>query len=423
MGIDIVHHQFEFILRIAFDKFYTVLTQNPYLGDFLRSANLQRLKGAQLQNFLDSTGEDEAAFFERFKLLGVKHHNDGLPYVEYRDAFTLLESLLLEEAGNSGNDPKLREAVRLYIERATNASAAGYLECMLDKDIKTLDRQLQQHVDIPAVKDHLHWILHVIFDIRSLNTEPIIEFDSSKCDFGRWITSREARQFFPDEQSRQLIKATHRDIHLTTHNIYRSIAQKNYHKIFIDYIILVRQSMYLYSELNLNVTQRELIEEGAKDPLTGLLNRRLLDEVLQSEAHLRDLTESSFCVAMFDLDHFKQVNDTYGHQTGDAVLVCFADLLRSRTRKTDKLFRYGGEEFLVVLPGSDIKEALRLCDDIRMAFEQCCLADGSADPQKSVSCGVAQYDVRHRAHYGRLIAEADTCLYEAKRAGRNRVVA
>lgn len=422
MRFNVSSELFEHILHKAFDKFYDTLTGNPYLGDFLRNANLARLKEAQFRNFLDSAGEDESTFFERFKRLGVKHHDDGLPYVEYRDAFALLESLLIDEAGNTGNDPVLRGAVRDYIDCAINASAAGYLERMLDKDARTLDRQLHQHVDIPAVKDHLHWILHVIEDIRHLNAAPRIEFDCRKCDFGRWIVGEEARHYFPDDDARRLIEATHRDIHLTTHNIYRSIARNNYHKIFIDYIILVRQSMYLYSELNLYVTQQNLIEAGAKDTLTGLLNRRNMDNILHSEIHLRDMTESPFCVAIFDLDRFKQINDGYGHRTGDAVLVCFADVLRSRTRKTDKLFRYGGEEFLVVLPGTDLNEAFRLCECVRTAFEQSCITGIGEDPAKSVSCGVAQYDPSYRGSHRLLIDAADAKLYAAKKQGRNRTV-
>jgi diguanylate cyclase (GGDEF)-like protein len=412
--------RFERILSSAFDKFYDVLTKNPYLGDFLKDADLVRLKQLQRQNFIDAVSDDEEAFFARYKRLGVKHHDDGLPYVEYRQSFSFLQTLLIEEANTLGNDRALRNAVYGYIEHAKNASAAGYLERMLEKDTNTLDRQLHQHIDIRAVKDHLHWILHVIEDIRTLNATPSIEFDCRKCDFGRWIVGEEARRYFPDDALRTTIEATHRDIHLTTHNIYRSILQKDYHKIFIDYIILVRQSMYLYSELNLNVTQQELIEESSKDTLTGLLNRRYLEDIIASEIHLHTLTSDTFCVAMFDLDHFKKINDTFGHQTGDTVIRAFADLLRRQTRKTDKLFRYGGEEFLAVLPGTSLTEAVRLIDKMRVAFENSCINGIDQTVPKSVSCGIAQYSPADKSDFRHLIAEADRKLYRAKQLGRNR---
>jgi len=408
--------RFETLLSGVFDKFYDVLTQNPYLGDFLKNANLARLKQLQRQNFIDAVSDDDEAFFARYKRLGIKHHDDGLPYVEYRKSFSFLQTLLLDEA----DDPALRDTVYSYIDCAKNASAAGYLERMLEKDTNTLDRQLHQHIDIRAVKDHLHWILHVIDDIRALNAAPSIEFDCRKCDFGRWIVSDEARRYFPDDALRATIEATHRDIHLTTHNIYRSILQKDYHKIFIDYIILVRLSMYLYSELNLYVTQQELIDEGSKDTLTGLLNRRYLDDVIASEIHLHKLTDDDFCVAMFDLDHFKKINDSYGHQSGDLVLKSFAQLLKHQTRKTDKLFRYGGEEFLAVLPGTSIDEARKLVEKLRLAFGKCRI--GGIDPTVplSVSCGISEYTPGDKCDCYYLISEADRKLYRAKQLGRNR---
>jgi len=125
-------------------------------------------------------------------------------------------------------------------------------------------------------------------------------------------------------------------------------------------------------------------------------------------------------VAMFDLDNFKIINDTYGHQSGDIVLKAFADIMKRHTRKTDKLFRYGGEEFLVVLPGTSLDEARKIVEKLRAAFENGHIDGIDPAARKSVSCGISQYLPGDKCDCHYLISEADRRLYRAKQLGRNR---
>ena len=411
--------RFEALLRRAFDRFYEALIHNPYLGDFLKEADLGRLKQQQLLNFLDSLSDDDAAFFERYRRLGSLHHDLGLPYVEYREAFLNLQAFLIEE-GCDDESRQMREATYGYIQQALNGSAAGYLEKLLQKDEITLHRQIDRQIDMAAVKDHLYWIVRVISDIRGLSETPAVELDPQQCKFGQWLQSAEAEQYIENMATRLVIEQTHRDVHFTTRNLYRSIRRRDYHKILIDYIILVRQSMYLYSELNANVTQQDLIEKVARDSLTGLLNRRWLDEIFESEIRLHTLTNDTFSIAMFDLDYFKAVNDTFGYQAGDKVLEQFAIVLRANTRKTDKLFRYGGEEFLAIFPGTVAQEAFILAEAIRKAFEAIRMEAIAEHLQLSVSIGIAEFSEEHRCDHRQLINIADQKLYDAKQGGRNR---
>lgn len=422
VDLDIPVTVFSSLLRKAFDRFYAELIASPYLSDFLKDADLEHLKAAQLANFLESVQDDESIFFLRYKHLGYLHFEQGLPYVEYHDAFNLLHKFLIEAEEELSDAHCVHDAIDIYIQRAKNASAAGYLEPTLENDCKTLRRQIAQQIDIKAVKEHLQWILEVIDDIRRMNTHPEIEFDYHECKCGRWLYSEEAEKYIDDPQVRMEILQTHHEIHQITRNIYRSIARRDYHKIFIDYIILVRQSMYLYSELNINVTQQSLIEDVSKDALTGLMNRRYLNEVLKSEVHLYSLNAATFSVVMFDLDRFKTINDTCGHQAGDAVIVAFADVLKQHVRKTDNLFRYGGEEFLAVLPGTTAEEAGRVSEKVRTDFgarewEGCLKA-----MTVTVSSGVSEYSERLKENPRRVIFEADMNLYRAKQLGRNRTI-
>ncbi|WP_345985377.1 diguanylate cyclase [Sulfurimonas sp. HSL-1656] len=413
---------FEGVLHRAFDRFYEDLIKNAYVEEFLKGVDLARLKQSQLSSFLEAVYDEDEAFFARFKQLGLFHFKMGLPYVEYRGAFDTLYAFLIEELEEVNDITGLPDAIELYIRRAINASAAGYLEPNLDNDQKTLERQIKQQIGIPAVKEHLEWILEVIKDIRLMNPEARIEFDEHRCMCGSWLHSEELIKFIPDAMVRKDMLDTHREIHLITKNIYRSIRREDYHKIFIDYVMLVRQSMYLYNELNINVTQQTLIDDVSKDALTGLLNRRDLMEILSSEIRLHGLIGSLFCVVMFDLDHFKAVNDTCGHQDGDAVIVGMAQTLSAHLRKTDHIFRYGGEEFLAILPGTTAKEAFAICEKIRKAFEVHTWEGCVITTPVTVSIGIAEYSERLRDNPRHLVFEADMNLYSAKQLGRNRTV-
>ena len=420
MGNDLT--LFEKLLREATLKFHADLITNPYLADFLKDVDLDRLKTAQLAQVGGAVNEDASDFFAHFKDLAQLHFERGVPYVEYHDAFDKLHAFLAEGLEAIAADRAMHDAVEAFVKSAVNASAAGYLERATANDRKTLQRQISQQIDIQAVKEHLQWILDVIGDIEAMNPDPDIEFDEEKCNCGRWLYSGELEKFVDDSQVRNDILETHRQVHLVTQNLYRSIRRKDYHKIFIDYIILVRQSMYLYSELNFNVTQHALIEDVTKDALTGLLNRRYLNEVLKSEVHLHAMTGGAFSIVMFDLDRFKEINDTCGHQAGDDVLVAFSSLLKKHVRKTDSLFRYGGEEFLVVLPGTPAKEAYGLCEKIRKDFEAQVWEGCLASLPVTVSIGIAQYSVALKENPRRVIFEADSNMYRAKQLGRNRTV-
>jgi diguanylate cyclase len=412
----------EMILSRAFDKFYHALISDPFLKEFLKDIDLEHLKRIQLTNFLESISEDEEAFFSRYKRLGTLHQKLGLPYVEYQEAFGKLYTFLIEEISTHKQAKDLRDAIKTYIDSAKNASAAGYLEPILENDKKTLKRQISQQIDIEAVKEHFRWILLVIEDIQNFNANPTLELDSHKCKYGKWLMSGEPAKYISDPLVIKTIKETHNDIHRITRNIYHSISMKDYRKIFINYVFLVRQSMYLYTELNINVTQYTLIEDVSKDPLTGLLNRHYLDEVLKSELHLHVLTGGVFSIVMFDLDHFKTINDTCGHQAGDEVIVTFADHLKKSVRKTDNVFRYGGEEFLAILPGTKREEAYNLAEKIRKAFERQKWEGCLNSMTITVSIGITEFSKKDKNNPHRVIFEADRNLYRAKELGRNRTV-
>jgi diguanylate cyclase (GGDEF)-like protein len=168
---------------------------------------------------------------------------------------------------------------------------------------------------------------------------------------------------------------------------------------------------------------RELERLSISDGLTGLFNHRHIHQELWEEFERVQRTEEPLAVAMLDLDHFKQVNDTYGHQAGDAVLQEVAAILRETAREIDKLGRYGGEEFMALLPDSDLDAATVFAERVREAVEGYAFDVGLPEPIRlTVSAGVATYPNAQIENPDQLVDWADRALYAAKKGGRNRVV-
>jgi diguanylate cyclase (GGDEF)-like protein len=170
----------------------------------------------------------------------------------------------------------------------------------------------------------------------------------------------------------------------------------------------------------INVLNRKLDSLAMEDQLTGLPNRRAGLEFLEEQWARASRTGDPMLVMMLDIDHFKKVNDTYGHDGGDVVLRRTATAMRSAVRDYDKVSRYGGEEFLVVCPGADINVAFDVGNRIRLAVERNRIESDVFTGSITISIGVS---VRHAGHKSTrdMLHDADEALYAAKDAGRNKV--
>ncbi|MBJ6136551.1 diguanylate cyclase domain-containing protein [Marinobacter litoralis] len=164
---------------------------------------------------------------------------------------------------------------------------------------------------------------------------------------------------------------------------------------------------------------RQLSDLMNRDSLTGLLKHSLIKQEVERELSRCRRTGHLSCVVMLDLDHFKRVNDTWGHGQGDVVIRTLAHLLRNRLRESDTIGRYGGEEFLVVLPHCDPTEAAELIDDIGKRFSELLFTSGDDSFQVTMSAGIAAINDFPLA--SEAIEAADQALYARKQAGRNGV--
>ncbi len=167
--------------------------------------------------------------------------------------------------------------------------------------------------------------------------------------------------------------------------------------------------------------QDELREQSIRDPLTGLFNRRYLDETLRRELSRARRENSPLSLALLDIDYFKPLNDSYGHDAGDVMLQSMAILLRTHTRSEDVVCRYGGEEFVVVLPATALENAQQRMEQLRCVLEQLRVPFNQVELHTTVSIGIAAFPVHGKTDM-QILRAADMALYEAKGAGRNRVI-
>lgn len=174
------------------------------------------------------------------------------------------------------------------------------------------------------------------------------------------------------------------------------------------------------SEDRLQEARDKLAESSIRDPLTGIYNRRHLEAVLSKEFLRAGRHQLNLCVLLLDLDHFKKVNDTYGHLAGDEVLKETAARISKSLRETDTLARYGGEEFALVLPETDVEGALVVAERVRSVIADTPVIFENISLPVSTSIGLSEF-TSDLAKYSHLIDTADTALYQSKKNGRNRV--
>jgi len=196
--------------------------------------------------------------------------------------------------------------------------------------------------------------------------------------------------------------------------LYQQATMLTFSAIIITLVITLAFAFIFATEVN---AQRDmLLEQATKDPLTGAGNRRALAEKLNQQIASMQRTSSKSTALLLDMDHFKKINDKFGHHAGDRFLVKLTKALRSRIRVTDSLFRFGGEEFIVIAENTDLEAGRVLAEELRSTIE-----NGNLIPEAvtTVSIGVAELQADENDESW--IKRADDALFKAKESGRNQV--
>ncbi len=175
-------------------------------------------------------------------------------------------------------------------------------------------------------------------------------------------------------------------------------------------------------ELKLQNLQAELRLLASIDPMTKLYNRRYFTKISEHTFDLARRDNKEISTIMIDIDKFKAINDTYGHQVGDEVIIKLADILIEHQRKSDITCRYGGEEFVLLLPNTSITGATTLAQKIKQTIDDTTMViDTQKQIKFSVSMGVSEVDLKNESDINKALKRADDALYEAKNSGRNRI--
>ena len=198
-------------------------------------------------------------------------------------------------------------------------------------------------------------------------------------------------------------------------NETRALHTTNEMAIVREQVVRAEQRIeHLKSELEL---VNRLVRE---DQLTGALIRRGLDDALAREAARAERADTPLCIALLDIDNFKRINDTYGHQVGDIVLVHLVAIIKETIRTNDLIGRYGGEEFLLLLPDSRLEEAVAVMNRLQREFARKPIVWGNKKLLVTFSAGVAAREAGEGE--SALLSRADKALYDAKHSGKDRVI-
>lgn len=176
----------------------------------------------------------------------------------------------------------------------------------------------------------------------------------------------------------------------------------------------------------MSISNAVLYEQTKKlavtDGLTGISNRPNMEQSLLSEFERSKRYNSPLSIVLLDVDHFKNVNDSYGHQKGDEILVTFASVLKKFCRANDTAARYGGEEFLMILPQSNAQGAFKIAERVREEIMKMSFVGNDSKFSVTTSCGVAELNRDYMKNTDQLINVADNAMYEAKNSGRNKTI-
>lgn len=331
---------------------------------------------------------------------------------DYREGLTVHE-LLLHNVKKFGNLEKALEVVDLFSREILVKEAERDEYIFRKVYLKRLEECSVENAEF--VLSHINWMLNFLKDIKLLNSRPSVELDPTMCSLGRRI----AVESFEDEKLKDVLEEIHEDLHNLAGYIYKSLREKRYADALLNYQKCLKTSHNLISLLSVDTLR--IVKVAYTDALTGLLTRRVLEKVFKDVLDLSNITGRPFSLAMVDIDNFKKINDLFGHLAGDYVLMEVATIMRKTFRKSDFLFRYGGEEFLILLPSTSLEEAVMVLEKFRKNVENHKFFFEGKEIPVTVSAGVCSSEDKKESVY-QYIDCADMKLYTAKRSGKNRVV-
>lgn len=373
----------------------------------------------------------EGAFEEEeliiiFKDLAHFKISQDIPYIILSNELFSLENLIIANISSQRHSSEEIIKTLSLFKKINNKIAYIYLMHYIDKLVHVNNIRQSSLSDIIEKKIVIHYEAHLIWlndlalHIKEKKQENFPELDATACDFGKWLHG-EAKMLISNNSKYTALQTIHDHLHVFAKKIYTILPKDEYH-ILITYLEKCELiSLSIGTELAL-IDQIRINQQISKDVLTGALNRNGLSSVFEHQYELALATSNSFVLAMCDLDYFKNINDTYGHIAGDKMLRHFVDIVKQNIRNSDIIVRYGGEEFIIILPTLSREQGLKVLDNIRQNFADSTCKVENKIIKGTVSIGMVELQPKERYSENLLeevILRADKHLYDAKAAGRN----
>jgi len=371
---------------------------------------------------------EEEELMSLYQMIAEYKISKEIPYAIMSNEIYGLKNLLISNFSTKASGDEIVKVLTLF-QKISNKVAHLYLLKYIEKLISLNNIRLSSISDlvekniISHYESHLIWLTKLAKNIKNAQKKDFPELDASTCEFGKWLQD-DAKQIISNNSKYKNIVTIHNNLHLFAVKIFNILEQGEYH-VLITYLEKCELiSLSIGTELAL-LDQILINKQITKDTLTGALNRHGLRSVFESQYELALATSNAFIVAMCDLDFFKNVNDTYGHIAGDRVLKLFVDTVKENIRNSDVIIRYGGEEFVIILPTIQKLKGYEVLNKICTKFAKTSLNFEGEEIFSTVSIGMVEIQPEYLFKNNFLddyLMIADKKLYQAKENGRNRVV-
>ncbi|WP_255557246.1 diguanylate cyclase [Sodalis sp. dw_96] len=416
-------------INLLVDDFYAYMLDDDDARLFLSSQQVHDRLHATLANWikqvLHSSTADLAVLIADQRKVGNIHARIGIPIDLVARGARRVKQSLYSRLQREKMDPALcYDAMRFCslamdtaIEVMTTAYSRTHESTTKDQEnyrlFSILDNVgVERERQLAAL---LNWENRFIYTVAT--GSPATEIQELKeSEFGLWFQHKGRHVFAQVDEVLEitaLVNSTDEFIQTYTADMIAVVEER--------YVLLrtVRNRIVKLASLLSSLFEELAKFENGKDPLTNLLNRRFIPTILRREIALAMRTNSPFVVAMLDIDYFKRINDKYGHDAGDAALKNIASILYESVRSSDYVFRYGGEEFMLVFVEISESQANMIIDTIRAKIASRPVYHSASEKiNLTVSVGLCMFD--GHPDYERLIRKADSALYVAKQNGRNR---
>jgi len=415
----------------VFEEKYIQKNCTLYNLSDLSSQSLKDLFKTILMSIINESPINETK--KLVKNLSDIYVQQNITYDILHNEFNFLQKSLLYIILEDKNNQKAMNLLKLFDEidvLVNRTFLENYLKELLENNslrLKTISSSVQDKM-ISFYEAHIKWVNQLTLSILNRNNTELPEMDHHACKFGKWLDSDDISDIITNmDDYLQLY-----EIHKTLHNIAQEVSallssNENHNHVLLTY---AHKAENISKEIGLKlstVSNEIMMQNATKDKLTGVLNRELLEQLFTKELELHASTNKSILFVVCDLDHFKIVNDTYGHVAGDKVLQSFANLLQKTLRATDIIIRYGGEEFILILPTANLLQGLQILNNLRKKFKKQVLIYDEHEISVTVSMGLIELKPQLKDNHNasveleNCIKKADELLYKAKNNGRDRI--